>query len=53
MRRVLCIEEEKMSDFHEAQAGWVRGRGEEEEGRQAREAERREQEGEERGYDSE
>lgn len=21
MRRVLCIEEEKMSDFHEAQAG--------------------------------
>lgn len=53
MRRVLCIEEEKMSDFHEARAGWVRSRGEEEEGRQAREEERREQEGEERGYDSE
>lgn len=49
---MLCIEGEKMSDFHEAQAGWLRSKGEEE-GRQAREEERREQEGEERGYDSE
>lgn len=42
---MLCIEGEKMSDFHEAQAGWLRSKGEEEG--------RREQEGEERGYDSE
>lgn len=46
IRRVLCIEEESMSRMQEAQAEWVRSRGGEEEGRQAREEARQQEEGE-------